>query len=209
VVRRAIDPGTGLLLAEGCQPLGTAASQEYFLAGTEPQAICPSTVYPEGYVDQDWRARFQTWLDSWAEDGDELPELDEDPNDGIDIDRLPDGRVMIQNTGRGGETAPVPEEELDDRGLPPLERQPPAGPPVPGPTPEGTPPGPPEPAPEGDDGLDIEPLDPPDEEPELERLPPPEPDDDPAEQAAARGGQDEAGGDGADAAPPVGRPPGP
>jgi membrane peptidoglycan carboxypeptidase len=41
VVSLAIDPATGLVLADGCRPRQGAPLQEYFVRGTEPARICP------------------------------------------------------------------------------------------------------------------------------------------------------------------------
>ena len=41
-----MDPGTGLILAEGCQPQSGAAYREYFLRGMSPPSVCPSRGVP-------------------------------------------------------------------------------------------------------------------------------------------------------------------
>jgi membrane peptidoglycan carboxypeptidase len=41
VVARTVDPGTGLLLKEGCPPTAGKAYEELFLHGVEPAAFCP------------------------------------------------------------------------------------------------------------------------------------------------------------------------
>ncbi|HEX2164754.1 MAG TPA: PBP1A family penicillin-binding protein, partial [Thermoanaerobaculia bacterium] len=160
VVRRAVDPATGYLLADGCAPVGAAPRQEYFLLGTEPQSICPSSPSTNGtdpYL-EDWRSRFRAWLDGWGgEEGTELGVANEGYEDyelgtgsGIRVERRPDGSILIENTGRSTESLPPPE---------PLE---PIGP---------------DPRPDDetdDDGIDIEPLPEP-ELPPVERQPPPQP----------------------------------
>jgi hypothetical protein len=41
-----VDPGTGLILAEGCQPQSGPAYREYFLRGMSPPSVCPSRGLP-------------------------------------------------------------------------------------------------------------------------------------------------------------------
>ncbi|HEX2252586.1 MAG TPA: PBP1A family penicillin-binding protein [Thermoanaerobaculia bacterium] len=133
VARRTIDPATGLLIAEGCQPGPSGSRPEYFLLGTEPQAVCPSAAQVAGVEpgDEDWRTLFRDWLDSWGGEDDatgegmaEIPEggltVDENGDgSGVTIERQEDGTVRIGNTGRRGA------DELDEDGEPtlaPLER---------------------------------------------------------------------------------------
>jgi penicillin-binding protein 1A len=42
VFQASVDPGTGLILAEGCQPQSGVAYREYFVRGMSPQSVCPS-----------------------------------------------------------------------------------------------------------------------------------------------------------------------
>jgi penicillin-binding protein 1A len=46
IFQAAVDPGTGLVLAEGCQPQSGAAYREYFLRGMSPPSVCPSRGVP-------------------------------------------------------------------------------------------------------------------------------------------------------------------
>jgi membrane peptidoglycan carboxypeptidase len=46
VFQASVDPGSGLILAEGCQPLSGPAYREYFMRGTSPPAVCPSRGMP-------------------------------------------------------------------------------------------------------------------------------------------------------------------
>jgi penicillin-binding protein 1A len=46
VFQAAVDPGTGLILAEGCQPQSGPAYREYFLRGMSPPSVCPSRGLP-------------------------------------------------------------------------------------------------------------------------------------------------------------------
>ena len=177
LARRAVDPATGLLLAEGCRPAAGSSLQEYFVMGTEPRSICPWGPL-DGDGSPDWRDRFQAWLGSWGEEnGDEGAEVVREGN--VDIERLPDGRLIMENTGRG-EEGMLEHGDPGSREPAPLERQPATYPPLPADPPVG-PPAPPE-EPGEDDGIDIRPLptdrdprDLPDAEPHPPRaeLPPP------------------------------------
>jgi 1A family penicillin-binding protein len=43
IVRLAVDPATGLVLADGCRPEGgRRPGQEYFIRGSEPASVCPA-----------------------------------------------------------------------------------------------------------------------------------------------------------------------
>jgi membrane carboxypeptidase/penicillin-binding protein len=46
IFQASVDPGTGLILAEGCQPQSGAAYREYFLRGMSPPSVCPSRGVP-------------------------------------------------------------------------------------------------------------------------------------------------------------------
>jgi penicillin-binding protein 1A len=46
VFQAAVDPGTGLILADGCQPQSGPAYPEYFLRGMSPPSVCPSRGLP-------------------------------------------------------------------------------------------------------------------------------------------------------------------
>ena len=141
VVVRQVDPSSGLLLASGCEPFGAAPAEEVFLLGTEPRTVCPSAGFAIAEED-DWRTRFRDWFDSWGGDGED-PEsaetdemmVDEDGDGaGIRIERLEDGSLVLQNTGRRTDIEPLgteplpPPEEIEPEGPAPLERRPPAGP---------------------------------------------------------------------------------
>jgi penicillin-binding protein 1A len=46
VFQAAVDPGTGLILAEGCQPQSGPAYREFFLRGMSPPSVCPARGTP-------------------------------------------------------------------------------------------------------------------------------------------------------------------
>jgi hypothetical protein len=46
VFQAAVDPATGLILAEGCQPQAGGSYREYFLRGMSPPSVCPSRGMP-------------------------------------------------------------------------------------------------------------------------------------------------------------------
>jgi penicillin-binding protein 1A len=46
VFQAAVDPATGLILAEGCQPQAGRAYREFFLRGTSPPSVCPARGAP-------------------------------------------------------------------------------------------------------------------------------------------------------------------
>jgi 1A family penicillin-binding protein len=208
VTRRAVDPATGYLLAEGCSPVGARPQEEYFLLGTEPQAICPSSPSTNGsgpYVEDDWRSRFRAWLDGWNEEQGtdiapiereyELPEpIESGTAGGIRVERRPDGSILLENTGRGTESVERPEPGRPEPGRPeqpPVERQP-------VPLPEPLPADP-------DEGIEVERLPPPEPTPEVERLPPPrrepprrEPPEPPPQRDPGGDGGDDGGGGGDD-----------
>ena len=46
VFEASVDPATGLVLAEGCQPQSGPAYREYFLRGMSPSSVCPSRGLP-------------------------------------------------------------------------------------------------------------------------------------------------------------------
>jgi penicillin-binding protein 1A len=46
VFQASVDPGTGLILAEGCQPQAGLPYREYFVRGMSPQSVCPSRGVP-------------------------------------------------------------------------------------------------------------------------------------------------------------------
>ncbi len=177
VVRRAVDPATGLLLAANCQPVGAAARHEFFLVGTEPQTICPSSNLPQGggVLDEGWRSAFHAWIDGWndtshpeggAADG-IVVDADGD-GEGIRMERQPDGTIRLQNTG------PAPRPAGPDGTAPPG-----GGPPAPAvPAPPGAEPGAPSteaPAGTAPAAPSLRPLPPdpdaPDGEIEIERIP--------------------------------------
>ena len=46
VFEASVDPATGLVLAEGCQPQSGPSYREYFLRGMSPSSVCPSRGLP-------------------------------------------------------------------------------------------------------------------------------------------------------------------
>jgi 1A family penicillin-binding protein len=79
VVTRRIDPGTGLVLADGCHPRYGGATAEVFLQGSVPVTVCPA---------RDW------WGDIWARSGSR--------------DSRFENRPPAQARGRGPLGRPVP-----------------------------------------------------------------------------------------------------
>jgi penicillin-binding protein 1A len=46
VFQASVDPATGLILAEGCQPQAGVPYREFFVRGMSPQSVCPSRGAP-------------------------------------------------------------------------------------------------------------------------------------------------------------------
>ncbi len=82
VVERRVDPATGLILAEGCDPASGRATGELFLRGDLPSTICPDGEQEPGMLGKAWSAARQwvgqagTWIAGLVDRGDDLDEAE-------------------------------------------------------------------------------------------------------------------------------------
>jgi membrane peptidoglycan carboxypeptidase len=140
VFQATVDPGTGLILAEGCQPQSGPAYREYFLRGMSPPSVCPSRGLP---------------VEMMA--GLELPLPDDEEATDLAIELPPELRETVPAVREGEEAESADEAESAEESPPGAEPPPepqrtatpePSATPAATPTPVATPsptPVPPEP----------------------------------------------------------------
>ncbi|HVR70955.1 MAG TPA: PBP1A family penicillin-binding protein [Vicinamibacteria bacterium] len=155
VFQAAVDPATGFILAEGCQPQSGPSYREYFLRGMSPPSVCPSRGAPvEMMADLEWPLPDdEEATDLSLELPPELralpPVLEEEEDEAAEET----GEPAADEAG-GAEAEGAPEVEPADTPSPvPTPSATPAATPTPSPTPTPTadptpaPPPPPEPEP--------------------------------------------------------------
>lgn len=130
VVERRVDPTTGLILAEGCDPAGGRATGELFLRGDLPSTICPDGQQEAGMLRRAWSAasrfvgRAGTWVAGLFDREDDLDEAERQRREEYlgrprlpraeDISRMED----VPDSAREGMIG-VPIDSLPEPGEPP------------------------------------------------------------------------------------------
>jgi penicillin-binding protein 1A len=124
VVAAAVDPGTGMVLAPGCLPLGMAPYRELFVSTRVPRETCPARGDQPAFEPYDFGA-----MDVGPETDEEITEmpLDAEPPPPTSLPPAPP-EVEAEEDERAAEPAPAEAEPAPAEAEPAPEVPPPADP---------------------------------------------------------------------------------